>query len=81
MAPPLGPWASMGREESLDVGAMPGKITRDDLPWETGPILKRRHITTPPASQQGQFATRQESVLEYRMRFTLWSAWSRTCAC
>jgi len=33
---------------------MESSITNDDLFWETGPIFSR-HITTSPASQQGQF--------------------------
>src|SRR5262245_27346522 len=69
VAPPLRPWASFGREESLDVGAMRRRITRDDLAWETGPTLKRRHITTSPALQQGQFGIRLKRVADVNSRF------------
>src|SRR5262249_7968355 len=33
MALPSRPWATFGREHSVDVGAMRGRITRDELSW------------------------------------------------
>jgi len=58
MALPSRPWATFGREHSADVGAMWGRITRDELSWRQAHFSSGRTVQHRWHHNKGSLAVR-----------------------